>query len=72
MLTLGRSVRRRRIGLVRLILLGGHLADRGAPVALARRLSLVLAVAVAVLATAAVLLLAQGLRRGLPPCQHEL
>ena len=42
------------------------------PVALARRLSLVLAVAVAVLATAAVLLLAQGLRRGLPPCQHEL
>jgi hypothetical protein len=57
---------------VGLILLGGHLADRGAPVALARRLSLVLAVAVAVLATAAVLLLAQGLRRGLPPCQHEL
>ena len=31
---------------VGLILLGGHLADRGAPVALARRLSLVPAVAV--------------------------
>ncbi|MBM5828644.1 MAG: MFS transporter [Cyanobacteria bacterium M_surface_7_m2_040] len=31
---------------VGLILLGGHLADRGAPVALARRLNLVLAVAV--------------------------
>ena len=49
---------------VGLILVAGHLADRGAPVALARRLSLVLA-------TAAVLLLARALRRGLPPCQHE-